>query len=99
MLQYKRETNDYPDYQTLWNNVESTNTLIDEDIYRIEEYPMKQRVSCKIYRGLGNQLFQIFTTLAYALETNKEYMFESNVFSSNGHMIIKESYSETSHYL
>lgn len=79
LLQYKRETNDYPDYQTLWNNVESTNTLIDEDIYRIEEYPMKQIVSCKIYGGLGNQLFQIFTTLAYALETNKEYMFENNV--------------------
>jgi hypothetical protein len=29
-----------------------------------------------LYGGLGNQLFQIFATIAYALEHNREYWFE-----------------------
>lgn len=33
-------------------------------------------VSCILYGGLGNQLFQIFATIAYALEHNREYWFE-----------------------
>lgn len=37
-------------------------------------------VSCLLYGGLGNQLFQIFTTIAYAYEHNREYWFQ---YSSN----------------
>jgi hypothetical protein len=33
-------------------------------------------VSCILYGGLGNQLFQIFATIAYALEHNREFWFE-----------------------
>ncbi len=33
-------------------------------------------VSCILYGGLGNQLFQIFATIAYAFEHNREFWFE-----------------------
>ena len=32
-------------------------------------------VTCKLMGGLGNQLFQIFTTLVYAIENNKKIVF------------------------
>ena len=32
-------------------------------------------VTCKLMGGFGNQLFQIFTTLAYAIENNKKIVF------------------------
>lgn len=35
-------------------------------------------ISCKICGGLGNQLFQIFTTIAYALKYNKPFFFLNN---------------------
>ena len=31
--------------------------------------------SCKLQGGLGNQLFQIFTTIAYSLEHSKPFFF------------------------
>lgn len=34
--------------------------------------------SCKLQGGLGNQLFQIFTTIAYALEYSKPFFFLNN---------------------
>ena len=37
---------------------------------------MSQFVSCKLYGGLGNQLFQIFATIAYSLRHNIEFLFE-----------------------
>jgi len=32
-------------------------------------------ISCKLQGGLGNQLFQIYTTIAYASQTNKKFFF------------------------
>ena len=35
-------------------------------------------ISCNIIGGLGNQLFQIFTSMAYAYRTNNNYVFLKN---------------------
>lgn len=35
-------------------------------------------ITCQLYGGLGNQLFQIFTTLAYSIKHNISVMFEYN---------------------
>lgn len=35
-----------------------------------------QFVSCNLYGGLGNQLFQIFTTIAYSLKHQIQFLFE-----------------------
>ena len=32
-------------------------------------------ISCNLHGGLGNQLFQIYTTIAYASQTNKKFFF------------------------
>jgi len=37
---------------------------------------MSQFVTCKLYGGLGNQLFQIFATIAYSLEHKIDFLFE-----------------------
>lgn len=37
---------------------------------------MDKTVSCLLYGGLGNQLFQIFTTIAYALDNNRAFVFK-----------------------
>ena len=34
--------------------------------------------SCKLQGGLGNQLFQIYTTIAYSLQYNKPFFFLDN---------------------
>lgn len=36
-------------------------------------------VSCLLYGGLGNQIFQIFTTIAYALDTGRTFTFKYSV--------------------
>lgn len=38
-------------------------------------------ISVKIVGGLGNQLFQIYTTIAYALRYNIDYLFEYSPYS------------------
>lgn len=35
-------------------------------------------ISCKLSGGLGNQLFQIFTTISYAFNNNKPFVFLNN---------------------
>ena len=40
-------------------------------------------VSCVLKGGLGNQLFQIFTTICYAIKTHKEYSFTENAKLGN----------------
>jgi hypothetical protein len=35
-------------------------------------------ISCKLQGGLGNQLFQIFTTISYALQNSKPFFFLNN---------------------
>ena len=37
---------------------------------------MSQFVTCQLYGGLGNQLFQIFATIAYSLEHKIDFLFE-----------------------
>jgi hypothetical protein len=37
---------------------------------------MSQFVTCKLYGGLGNQLFQIFATIAYSIEHKIDFIFE-----------------------
>lgn len=32
-------------------------------------------LTCKLQGGLGNQLFQIYTTIAYAIQTNQKFVF------------------------
>jgi hypothetical protein len=32
-------------------------------------------ITCNLIGGLGNQLFQIFTTLAYAIRTKQKFAF------------------------
>jgi hypothetical protein len=32
-------------------------------------------LTCKLQGGLGNQLFQIYTTIAYAIQTNQKFIF------------------------
>jgi len=36
---------------------------------------MSQIVTCKLYGGLGNQMFQIFATIAYSLRYNMDFVF------------------------
>jgi len=36
-------------------------------------------ITCNLMGGFGNQLFQIFTTIAHALRNNYEYKFDYNV--------------------
>jgi hypothetical protein len=54
-------------------------------------------ISCKLAGGLGNQLFQIFTTIAYALKYSKPFFFLNNHQlgdGSNG-VTIRYTYWET----
>jgi hypothetical protein len=41
-------------------------------------------LTCKLQGGLGNQLFQIFTTMSYALKYNKPFFFLYNHQLGNG---------------
>jgi hypothetical protein len=54
-------------------------------------------LTCKIQGGLGNQLFQIFTTLAMALRFNKPFFFLNNYQLGNGEngSTIRYTYWET----
>ena len=54
-------------------------------------------ISCKLCGGLGNQLFQIFTTIAYAMKYSKSFFFLNNQLLgniSNG-TTIRHTYWET----
>ena len=42
-------------------------------------------ITANLMGGLGNQLFQIFTTIAYALRNNKEFKFEYSDILTIGH--------------
>lgn len=54
-------------------------------------------ISCKLTGGLGNQLFQIFTTIAYALKYSKPFFFLKNHQLGNGEngVTIRYTYWET----
>jgi hypothetical protein len=54
-------------------------------------------ISCKLQGGLGNQLFQIFTTLSYAIKYSKPFFFLNNYQLGNGEngSTIRYTYWET----
>lgn len=54
-------------------------------------------LTCKLQGGLGNQLFQIFTTLSYALKYSKSFFFLNNHQLGNGEngSTIRYTYWET----
>jgi len=54
-------------------------------------------ISCKLAGGLGNQLFQIFTAIAYALKYSKPFFFLNNHQLGDGSsdVIIRYTYWET----
>jgi hypothetical protein len=56
-----------------------------------------QTISCKLCGGLGNQLFQIFTTISYALKYSKPFFFLNNHQLGNGSngSTIRYTYWET----
>ena len=47
------------------------------------------KVTCELMGGLGNQLFQIFTTISYALDYNKKFIFPDKKELKNGPTIRK----------
>jgi hypothetical protein len=54
-------------------------------------------ITCKLCGGLGNQLFQIFTTIAYALKYSKSFFFLNNhqLGDRTNGVIIRYTYWET----
>lgn len=54
-------------------------------------------ITCKLQGGLGNQLFQIFATIAYALQYSKPFFFLDNTQLGNGEngSTIRFTYWET----
>lgn len=54
-------------------------------------------ISCKLCGGLGNQLFQIFTTIAYAIKYQKAFFFLNNTQLGNGEngVVIRYTYWDT----
>jgi len=54
-------------------------------------------ISCKLCGGLGNQLFQIFTTISYAFNYSKPFFFLNNHQLGNGSngSTIRYTYWET----
>ena len=41
-------------------------------------------ITCALMGGLGNQLFQIFTTISYAIQTENNYKFTNAVILFGG---------------
>ena len=54
-------------------------------------------ITCKLQGGLGNQLFQIFTTISYALDHSKPFFFLNNyqLGSGSNRETIRYTYWET----
>jgi len=55
---------------------------------------MYNMITCKLMGGLGNQLFQIFTTLSYAIKTGNVFIFSDNTILGVGDNI-RPTYWET----
>ena len=49
-------------------------------------------ITCNIMGGLGNQLFQIFTTISYALKYNSEFAFLYSEYVGTGKTIRRKTY-------
>ncbi len=66
---YPRTITQRPGY----SNIE--NKTINYDHLMLDNYLSKYKVSVNLMGGLGNQLFQIFATIAYCLKFDKKYIF------------------------
>ena len=52
-------------------------------------------ITCILIGGLGNQLFQIFTTISYAIRTRNVFKFYDNDFTGGvGNTIKRDTYWE-----
>jgi len=49
-------------------------------------------ITCNLMGGLGNQLFQIFTTIAYAIQSGNIFNFNNAKTLGGGKTIIRETY-------
>ena len=52
-------------------------------------------ITCNLMGGLGNQIFQIFTTLAYAIKSGNIFMFTDATTLGSGKTIIRYTYWDT----
>ena len=55
---------------------------------------MYNMITCNLMGGLGNQLFQIFTTLSYAIKTGNVFIFSDDTILGVGDNI-RSTYWET----
>jgi len=52
-------------------------------------------ITCNLMGGLGNQLFQIFTTISYSLKYKKEFAFLYTEYLGTGNTIQRKTYWNT----
>jgi hypothetical protein len=52
-------------------------------------------ITCNLMGGLGNQLFQIFTTIAYGIKTGNPFLFPNLEKLGGGKTIIRKTYWKT----
>lgn len=52
-------------------------------------------ITCNLMGGLGNQLFQIFTTIAYGLKSRNEAVFQNVKTLGSGNTIVRPTYWNT----
>ena len=52
-------------------------------------------LTCNLMGGLGNQLFQIFTTIAYAFKNDASFQFLDNKTLGGGECTLRYTYWET----
>ena len=52
-------------------------------------------ITCNLMGGLGNQLFQVFTTIAYGIKTGNPFLFPNLEKLGGGKTIIRKTYWKT----
>jgi len=52
-------------------------------------------ITCNLMGGLGNQLFQIFTTISYAIKSNSQFRFLNIEILGGGNTTIRHTYWNT----
>ena len=62
-------------------------------VFSIKKSSVKNCISCYLAGGLGNQLFQIFTTMAYSMRNNKKMILPYSEVLTTG--IARPTYWET----
>ncbi len=49
-------------------------------------------ITCNLMGGLGNQIFQIFTTISYAIKTHNEFKFTNATSLGSGTSTVRQTY-------